>query len=62
MSSNGRTSRIAEFLIEDGAEITLTLFADRIEAVSTGQEQLAVNRMKELEMETCFFILFIEVV
>ncbi len=52
LSSNGITSRVAEFLIEDGAQISVTLYDDKIDAVSTGQEQLAKNRMKELEMET----------
>ncbi|MDE6632858.1 MAG: TlpA family protein disulfide reductase, partial [Muribaculaceae bacterium] len=50
--NNGSTSRFADFLIEDGAEITVTLHDDRIDVVSTGQEQLASDRMKELEMET----------
>lgn len=51
MINNGRTSRWAHFLIEDGAEITVTLHDDRIDVFSTGQEQLALDRMKELEME-----------
>lgn len=51
LSTDGSTSRFAHFLIEDGAEISVTLYDDRIEAVSTGSEQLAMDRMKELEME-----------
>ena len=52
MINNGSTSRFADFLIEDGAEITVTLHDDRIDVVSTGQEQLAFDRMKELKKET----------
>ncbi len=52
LSTDGSTSRLADFLIEDGAMITVTLFDDRIEAVSTGSEQLARDRMKELNTET----------
>lgn len=51
LTTNGITSRITDFLIEDGAEITLTLYDDRIEAESTGQEQLAIERMKSLKMD-----------
>ncbi|MDE6696769.1 MAG: TlpA family protein disulfide reductase [Muribaculaceae bacterium] len=50
--NNGMTDRFAHFLIEDGAEITLTLYEDRIEAHSTGPEQLAVERMESLKMDT----------
>ncbi len=52
LSTDHRTKRVVQFLIEDGAEIILTLYDNRIEAVSTGQEQLAMDRMKELEIET----------
>ena len=52
LKNNGSTSRFTYFLIEDGAEITVTLQDDRIDVVSTGQEQLAFDRMKELENET----------
>ena len=50
--TDNMTSRFTQFLIEDGAEITLTLYEDRIEAVSTGQEQLALDRMENLKMST----------
>lgn len=49
--TEGSTARYVGFLIEDGAEITLTLYDDRIEAVSTGAEQLAIEQMKRLEKE-----------
>ena len=52
LTTNGRTQRFTGFLIEDGAEITLTLYEDRIEAESSGPEQLAVERMKSLKMDT----------
>ncbi len=52
ITTKGMTSRVADFLIEDGAEITLTLFDDRIEAESTGVEALAAKRMKSLKKET----------
>lgn len=52
LTTEGMTERLAHFLIEDGAEITVTLYGDRIEAVSTGQEQLAVERMESLKMDT----------
>ena len=47
--NDGSTARWAYFLIEDGSEITLTLYDDRIEVESTGREQLAVEQMKRLE-------------
>ena len=50
--NNGRTGRLAQFLVEDGANITLTLFEDRIEAESTGLECLALERMESLKMDT----------
>ncbi|MDE6549701.1 MAG: TlpA family protein disulfide reductase [Muribaculaceae bacterium] len=50
--NNGRTARLAQFLVEDGANITLTLFEDRIEAESTGLEHLALERMESLKMDT----------
>lgn len=49
--SNGMTERFAHFLIEDGAEITLTLYDNRIEAESTGSEQLALEKMERLKMD-----------
>ena len=51
LTSNGSTQRFARFLIEDGAEITLTLYEDRIEAESTGAEQLAIERMESLKKD-----------
>lgn len=52
LTTEGSTKRFAHFLIEDGAEITLTLYGDKIEAESSGQEQLAVERMESLKMDT----------
>ncbi len=52
LSTNSHTKRFVQFLIEDGAQITLTLYDDRIEAVSTGQEQQGRDKMKKLEIET----------
>lgn len=49
LMTNGMTERSADFLIEDGAEITVTLHEDRIEAASTGAEQLAVEQMENLK-------------
>lgn len=50
--SNGMTKRFAHFLIEDGAEITVTLYDDRIEAVSTGSEQIAREQMEKHKIDT----------
>ncbi|MDE6551413.1 MAG: TlpA family protein disulfide reductase [Muribaculaceae bacterium] len=52
LTNNGMTDRLAQFLIEDGADITLTLFEDRIEAESTGPEHHALERMERLKMDT----------
>lgn len=52
LTTNGSTLRFTDFLIEDGADITLTLYDDRIEAESNGPEQLAAKRMKRLKMDT----------
>ena len=52
LTNNGMTDRFTHFLIEDGADITLTLFEDRIEAESTGLECLALERMESLKMDT----------
>lgn len=49
---NNTTKRFASFLIEDGAEITLTLFDNHIEAESTGHEQRAAERMERIESDT----------
>lgn len=51
LKADNTTSRIARFLIEDGAVVTLTLYDDRIEAVSTGPEQLAKEKMERLKMD-----------
>ena len=50
--SNGMTKRWAHFLIEDGAEIMVTLNDDKIEVVSTGSEQFAREQMEKLKMDT----------
>lgn len=50
--SNGMTKRFAHFLIEDGAEITVTLYDDRIETVSTGSEQIAREQMEKHKIDT----------
>ena len=50
--TNRSTQRFAEFLIEDVAEITITLYDDRIEAKSTGKEQIAITQMESLKADT----------
>lgn len=50
--TNNMTERFAGFLIEDGAEITLTLLDNKIKIESTGPEQIAVERMQRIESDT----------
>lgn len=52
IKANNYTDRMASFLIEDNADITITLYDDRIEAESTGSEQSAKKRMDQLKMDT----------
>lgn len=52
IKANNYTDRMASFLIEDNAYITITLYDDRIEAESTGSEQSAKKRMDQLKIDT----------
>lgn len=49
--NNHSTSHIADFLIEDGAEITLTFDGDKFLVQSTGKEQQAIQKMETMAKE-----------
>lgn len=45
---SGSTSRYANILIEDGAEITITLYENEITAESTGREAIAMQELDKI--------------